>query len=128
MGGVDVFAGVFVFYELSTGEGDDVSVVVVDGEHEAVSEADPEAGFGVVFISLACESCLAEFAAFVAFVSGPVEEECGVVWHPADHPAFCHFCVEAAVFEVFAGVCCLGGFAQHLVHEVCGFVVELDEA
>ena len=41
LGGVDVFAGIFVLDQLTTGEGDDVAHgVVVDGEHEAVAESE----------------------------------------------------------------------------------------
>lgn len=48
--GIDVFAAIGVGDELATAEGDDVSVVVKDREHESISEADKDAGAWVAFI------------------------------------------------------------------------------
>ncbi len=59
---------------MSAAECYDVSVVIVDGEHESVAESYPESCFWVVGVSLASDSGLAELAAFVAIISGPLEE------------------------------------------------------
>jgi len=127
-GGVDVFPGAGIVAQLAAAEGDDVAVVVVDGKHEAVAEAQVEAGFRVAFLAEAGEAGVLQFAAGETLGASPIEEDRGFVGHPADQPALGHIEVISAAFEVFAGVPGAGVFAQEAVHEACGAIMQFEEA
>lgn len=110
--------------DLATGECDEIALVIGDGEHEAIAEADVEAATLV----LRADAGIDEFAAGEFLFAGPVEEDFGVRGHPANAPAHGHFLAVAARFQVGAGVLGAGIGEEQIVHESGGLAVEIEQA
>ena len=86
-GGVEVFSRIGINDELTTGEGDDITLLVRDGEHQAIAKADVEAAL----FALDGDAGIDEFAAGEIFLASPVEKHFLIIGHPADGPADGHF-------------------------------------
>lgn len=91
-GGVEVFSGIGIEDELATSKGDDVALLVGDGEHQAIAKANVEAAL----FALDGDAGIDEFAAGEFFLASPVEKHFLIIGHPADGPADGHFSSVAA--------------------------------
>ncbi len=91
-GGVEVFSGIGIEDELATSKGDDVALLVGDGEHQAIAKANVEAAL----FALDSDAGIDEFAAGEFFLASPVEKHFLIIGHPADGPADGHFSSVAA--------------------------------